>query len=785
MASVPRPMPSSSTMSGSEPEEGLDPRGPVLAVAVWGGTWVGTSGVGVLAVAGLVLAAALVVVGRQWHRPLLAALGGMLAAGLVTAGARAAALHSGPVAELADERAVAVVEGWLRPGRLVEGGVRGTSWYGLLELEQVHARGRGWRTGQSVLVSASGTDAEQWAGVIPGTRVRAAVRLAAAEASDAFVAIARAREPPVASAPPGWGEAAVHDVRSGLKQAVDGLAEEPRALVPALVVGDTSAMSPELRERFRVTGLAHLAAVSGANLTLLLASLLWLAGRLGVRGWWLRGIAVLGVVGFVALCHGEPSVLRAAAMGCVGLAALGFGGRRRGLRQLAWAVVGLLLVDPWLSGSAGFALSVVASAAIVCWARSWTAQLAGWLPRPLAEAVAVPIAAQLATQPIVVAISGQLSLVGVLANLLAGPLVGPTTVLGFLCAAVAPFVPGLAAAIGWLAGWGAQGLCWIALLGASLPSAAITWPATASGLAVLAGVSVAVVTLMPGVLRRPWLVLLVALMLIVVLLRPATVPGWPPSGWAVVQCDVGQGSATVVAVAPGEAIVVDAGPDPPRLERCLAGLGVRQVPLLVVTHFHADHVGGLPALGGREVGTVLLPRSPSEAGRRLLLAQTAGARHVEAVPGMVIEVAGVRVDVVSALDAGSAAMIGTEAESGRENDASVVTRIDTGAMAVLATGDIEDAGQSAALRSGANLAADVLIVPHHGSADQSPELFAAVGAPIALVGVGQDNDYGHPSATALRLLAQAGTTVYRTDTQGSVAVAPTAAGFQVTTERSG
>ncbi|MEN0071287.1 MAG: ComEC/Rec2 family competence protein [Propionicimonas sp.] len=767
-------------MSGSEPAPDL--RGPVLAGGAWLGSWLCTAGDVGLAAACLAAGVAVALAGASLRRPLAVAVGGVLLCCLVTGGLRSVAMHTGPVAELAGQAAVATLEGRLLPGRLVDGGIGGPSWYGLLEPGTVSARGQRWQAGQPVLVTAGGSLARGWAAVVPGTRVRAVVRLAPPEPSDAFGAVARAREPPEVVGSADAAATAVHRVREGLRQAVAGLAPEPRALVPALVVGDTSAMDEDLQERFRVTGLAHLAAVSGANLTLLLASLLWLAVRLGARGWWLRAVAVGGVLAFVALCHGEPSVLRAAAMGAVGLAALGLGGRRRGLRQLSWAVVGLLVVDPWLSSSAGFALSVAASAGIICWARIWTDQLAGWLPRGLGEAIAIPVAAQLATQPIVVALSGQLSVVGVLANLVAGPLVGPTTVLGFLCAAVSPVWPGLAAGLGWLAGWGAQALCWIASLGASLPAAAIGWPTTTAGLAVLVGVSAAGFLLLGRVFRTPAAVLAVAAGMVALLLRPATTPGWPPPDWAVVQCDVGQGSATVVRTAPGEAILVDTGPDPPALERCLAGLGVERVPLLVVTHFHADHVDGLPALADRQVATVVLPRGHQGPGRERVVSDTAGARLVEAAPGLVVAVAETRVEVASALPS-TAAPVGVEAESSWENDGSVVTRIDTGSVVVPATGDIERDGQAALLRSGADLRADVLIVPHHGSATQSAELFGAVAAPIALIGVGEDNDYGHPAPSALQLLREAGSTLYRTDTDGSVAITRTGTGWTVTTQR--
>lgn len=757
----------------------LDHRGPVLAVAAWTGAWPGISGDQRAVWLAIGLGTAALAWGWRTKRRLAVAAGLVLLACLAAAGGRSLALHSGPVADLAAQRAVVTATLRVGPGRLAGASFGGPTWFVPARLIQVAGRDQHWLTGQSVLLRAGGESLGAWVPLVPGSVVTTTLRLAAAEPDEPYVAGARAREPPALVSPPGWLDAGVHHVRSVLHESVAGLAPDPKAVVPALVVGDTSAMSPELTDRFRITGLAHLAAVSGSNLTLLLASLLWLAGRLGVRGWWLRGLAVAGVAGFVVLCHGEPSVVRAAAMGSVGLAALGFGGRQRGLRQLSWAVIGLLLIDPWLASSAGFALSVTASAGIICWARAWTDALTSWLPRGLAEAVAVPIAAQLATQPIIVAISGQLSLVGVLANLIAGPLVGPTTILGFGCAAIGPILPPVAVALGWLAGWGAQALCWIANLGAQLPAAAIPWPATPVGIAVMIGLSLASFLLGGRLLRTRWLAVAAALVLVVALLRPVSAPGWPPAAWEVVQCDVGQGSATVVAVAPSEAIVIDTGPEPAALERCLSVLGVTKVPLLVLTHFHSDHVGGLAALAGHEVGAVLAP--VGHAGAEQVPLVLPDAQPLNPVPGLGIGVGEVRVTVVSALPLPTLSIAG-EGESSGENDGSVVTRIDTGRLVVLATGDIETTGQSAVLASGQPLTADVLIVPHHGSARQTAELFTAVAAPVALIGVGE-NTYGHPSATALQLLARAGTTAFRTDTQGSLAVTVTDTGLQVTTER--
>ena len=160
-----------------------------------------------------------------------------------------------------------------------------------------------------------------------------------------------------------WWESSER-VREGVRRSVSHVADEPRALVPALVDGDESRITEQVERDFQRAGLTHLMAVSGTNLTIVLAVMLALARAAGVRrnGLWVVG--ALSIVAFVLLARPEPSVVRAAAMGAVGVAALGFGSRG-GLRALCWAVVGLLFLDPWLSRSAGFVLSVCATAGIL------------------------------------------------------------------------------------------------------------------------------------------------------------------------------------------------------------------------------------------------------------------------------------------------------------------------------------------------------------------------------------------------------------------------------------
>ena len=200
--------------------------------------------------------------------------------------------------------------------------------------------------------------------------------MALADEGEAAALVVASRPPVRIRGPDVWWRGAAA-VRSSIRESVAGRPVAERALVPALVVGDDAGLPDGLEQDFRTTGLTHLTAVSGTNLTLVVGFLLLLARTLGVRGRWLTLVGLLGIVGFVLLARTEPSVVRAAAMGTVGLFALGTDGRRRGLRALGVAVTGLLLVSPALAVSPGFALSVLATGGIVLLAPPVHAALGG------------------------------------------------------------------------------------------------------------------------------------------------------------------------------------------------------------------------------------------------------------------------------------------------------------------------------------------------------------------------------------------------------------------------
>ncbi len=567
------------------------------------------------------------------------------------------------------------------------------------------------------------------------------------------------RGPITVLTPPSHWALVMASIRDGLRRNTpEG---DAGALIPGMVLGDTSLQSESFRIAMKRSGLTHLVAVSGANFAIISLFVLWSAQ------WFFRRIrtrlifTAVALGCFISLVRPSPSVLRAAAMASVVLCARGLGKRSDPVAALGFAIAAVIIGDPWQARDPGFALSVLATAGLILIAPRITIYLGRFTPKFLAEALSPPIAAVLMCAPILVALSGYFGLMSVIANLLAAPMVAPITIIGFFAALVSPIHPQISQ---YLLSFIYYPASWIA----GVAHWASNFPVLNLGKGLIGFlITMAVISIL--ILAKSRKILSILLLLSVI--ATSWIGNWPGGEWEIANCDVGQGDSLAINLGQHRAIVIDTGPDAGLEDRCLSQLGIENVELLVLTHFHADHVEGLAGLlrhrrvenawvSNNDQSTIesqrvltllapLLPQTPIR-GAKVTMKSLRGPLSIEVLwpPN----------DAPPCNDLpGDGSVI---------NNSSIALDIRTQDFSLLTSGDVEPCPQSQ-IEEGQ---VDILKVPHHGSVYQDSSFLYRVRPTISIISVGVGNSYGHPSPRTIAALARLRSRIYRTDMVGAIAI---------------
>jgi competence protein ComEC len=339
--------------------------------------------------------------------------------------------------------------------------------------------------------------------VMVGQPMRFTARISHPTRHDLTVAVLNATGRPTLGRA-GAVQLVAHTVRSRFAATVrDVLPAEQAAMLPALVLGDTSAVTAQTGSDFRAAGMTHLTAVSGANVTIVCAAVLFSARLIGPRT--AVVLAAVALVAFVIVVQPTASVLRAAVMGAIALVGMLSSRRRQAIPALCATVLVLMAVAPHLAVDVGFALSVLATAALVVIAPVWSRRLAGrGCPKPLADALAVAWAAHVVTAPLIAGISGRVSLVAAVANLAVAPLIAPITVLGSAAAVLCVLWPVGAQLLIRFTGPELWWVLSVARWAAGVPAATVPVPAGVAGVLLVGGATVLLLLLALLLRRRPW-----------------------------------------------------------------------------------------------------------------------------------------------------------------------------------------------------------------------------------------------------------------------------------------
>lgn len=656
--------------------------------------------------------------------------------------------------------------------------------------------------------------ATEWARVGTGDTVRVLGTAKPADRVGKAAAVFLPASQPILGEATGW-LGYTGDLRDRFRELADRDGRDG-GLLPGMALGDRIGLEPGLEESMRTTGLTHLTAVSGANCSYVIAFTFFGLRMVRLPRLPAGAGAVLALAGFVMLVRPEPSVLRAAVMGAIGVAAVLSGRGRVSLTLLMLSIVVLLTVDPWLSVSYAFVLSVAATLGLVTAGPMMVRSLEAVLPRSLAQLLAIPLTAQLFCTPVLVLIQPALPVYSLPANVLASPVVPAITLLGMIAVLALVAAPVLAPPLVAAAQCGTRWVAGVADTLAAAPAASLPWIPGVPG-AVTAALSSLVLLLLMArqdALADRWtsgagggpaghppaphlqegrsgydggrdsgyrtprrnrltlfaagFVLTAAVMVGILLIGRMTAP--PRDDWVLAMCDVGQGDGIVIRTTPGHALVVDTGPDPDAMDRCLDDLQIGVIDALVVTHLHDDHYGGISgAIRGRQVAALYYSSGEDGLPPEVTAAAAAAGVEAEQVSSTTaVEVPPIEVDLLWPLP---------EAQPAEENNASAVLEVvvptQDRPITLLLTGDLEEDAAAVllssipALRDGR---VDILKIAHHGARNGGSELIHAVNPGLALISVGEDNEYGHPHPSILDTLDSSGIPTARTDELGSFTV---------------
>jgi competence protein ComEC len=526
-----------------------------------------------------------------------------------------------------------------------------------------------------------------------------------------------------------------------------------------MVLGDTSKQSVAFKADMKRSGLTHLVAVSGANFAIVSAFVLW-GMQFFIRSLrWRLGATAIFLASFIALVRPSPSVLRAAAMAAVLLVAKGSRRPSDSLPALGFAIAAVVIGDPWQARDAGFALSVLATAGLLLFAPRIIAWLSKYLPKLISEALAPPIAATIFCSPVLIAIAGYLAPMSVIANLFAAPAVAPITIIGFIAALISPLAPFITRLLIWIIHFPAAFITWTAHWAAQFPVLKMSS-------AILIG-SLIALWFTRTLVQRHWKKY-VAIALCFLLFF-TWIGRWPGGQWSVANCDIGQGDSSVINLGNHRAIVIDVGPDAALEDACLKALDIREIPLLILSHFHADHVEGLPGLlKRRDVGQVWVSNNTDPIFESVRVQSwLKGIEIVVATRGMQSTISNIAINVLWP-QVTTQQFASNPGDGSSINNSSIAAMITSPDFSLFAAGDLEPPVQEL-LRADVSHV-DIYKVCHHGSKYQDPEFMAHLSPAIAMISVGTGNTYGHPAPQTVRALTRLGARVVRTDTDGAIAI---------------
>lgn len=568
---------------------------------------------------------------------------------------------------------------------------------------------------------------------------------------------------------PNFISRSINNIRNNFILSTKKISSEGSELLPGLILGDTRFQSKLLKEDMKSSGLTHLTAVSGGNIAILIVALSFLFRKIKVNLKIQIILIFIFLLFFAFLVRTEPSVIRASLMASIVLISLLYGVFKQGINALLITICIALLLDPNLATSWGFSLSVFATFGLLIFTEPILGYLIKsfpWLNQNFLMIISVALAAQFSTMGLVAGFTGLISIWSVIANTLVSPIVPVVTILGYLGLIVSNFDPVIAIIFNLPAAVFAN---WIVIISHYFANQSFSTLKISNGILGFLIANLILLVIIYAIKKFQIASILISIMLTLLFIFTGKYlffrSDWPLKNWQFAMCDVNQGDGLVIKDSLGKTIVVDVGPDGKLMSKCLNKLGIKRIDILLLTHFHLDHVEGLKdVLRNHEIKMVFTSWIKEPYEESIRVEQILRNHEINnLISGQKINIGKIK---LTCLWPTSNKM---EIES-VANNSSLVVLVEIENASILLTGDVEPPAQEVIRSMWNKLQVDVIKIPHHGSKFQDALFPEWSGARLALISAGVENTYGHPSKEAIELYKKSKMKVLSSSSSGSVSI---------------
>lgn len=581
-----------------------------------------------------------------------------------------------------------------------------------------------------------------------------------------------------------WFKETGYKIRGALLKGLNKYIPGTEASVLAgMIIGYTDEMPQEMEEGFRRAGLSHIMAVSGANIAFIVLPIMWILLRMGLNKRWASMVAFPAMLLYVFATGMEASIVRAAIMAGIMLIGMMLWRKTDIYCSLAASALIILLYNSYMLFDLGFILSFSATLSLAVFYKPIFSRISDKLPKSIRDALAGTLAAQIGVMPVIVYNFNTLSFVSFLSNILVIPLTGTLTLLGILSAGAGYFALGIGKILGFITRvmtdiliiltQGLSKFPWAEILIATPPLLLIVMYYLF--LFYIRFVHPKLAELDKAVCRQVLAGIVLVLGVVIIFICV------PDRNLKVYFADVGQGDCTLIRTPKGSSIIIDGGGSSNDKEGSsyigekvvvplLYDLNMTQIDLMIATHGHMDHIGGLlSVIEKMPVKKLAIADSGDDEIKELVeLAQEKNIQIVRANEGdVLLSEEGLTIKALYPLEE---SWLMPDAESVSVNELGLVTRLDYGGFSALFTGDIGTDTEELLIRDGALIDCDLLKVAHHGSKYSTGRMFLKNANPsLAVISVGANN-YGHPSPEVIDRLKIQGTRVLNTLDKGGILV---------------